>query len=65
MSFTILAILYILFLVVYWFFISAVLWHFKEYSLPHSYATWVVRGFLVAAIFLNIFSAILLYSLRG
>lgn len=55
--------LYVFFLAVYWFLVLSVLWHLKEYTLPHDYSRWIVAGFLVIMVILNLMSLFLLLQL--
>jgi len=55
------AIIYFSFLTGYWILVSALLWHYRQYSLPKDKARWVVGIFLFFAIVLTLLSIMILF----
>ena len=49
------------FLVGYWVLVSALLWHYRQYSLPKDKARWVIGTFLFFAIVLTLLSIMILF----
>lgn len=49
------------FLLVYGLLVSALLWHYKRYSLPHDKARWIIGAFLFFALIFAVISTILLF----
>ncbi len=55
------AILNLVFLAGYWILVWALLWHYRQYSLPKDKARWVIGFFLFFAVALTILSIITLF----
>ena len=63
MTFSFALILYSLFLVIYGFFVSAILWHIKEYTMAQDFSKWIIRAFLTIILFLGMLSLFLFFTL--
>ncbi|OGF61699.1 hypothetical protein A2662_02295 [Candidatus Giovannonibacteria bacterium RIFCSPHIGHO2_01_FULL_45_33] len=56
-------IIYILFLCVYGFFVAAVLWHIKEYTMSQDLSKVIIRAFLTVILLLGVLSMILFFNI--
>lgn len=56
-------IIYALFLCIYGFFIFAVLWHVREYTMSQDLSKWIIRMFLTIMLLLGILSLILFFNI--
>lgn len=52
------------FLLIYGLLVSALLWHYKKYSLPKDRARWIIGSFLSVAAILAAVSTILIISVK-